>query len=425
MTAFFEDIQYKIDTKQNRMQLPNNPNLHLTYCTNIHPGESWEEVFDQLKTHVPELKRRIAPGQPFGIGLRLSAQAATQLQKADHLPVFKRWLDEKGLYVFTMNGFPYGSFHRQRVKDQVYAPDWRKEERVGYTIQLAHLLAELVPEGLDGGISTSPLSYKLWLSEPSLEEEVFHASAINLARVAAEMAGIREEKGKELHLDIEPEPDCLLENTEETIAFFNDWLFPVGGEFLAGEHGIDQAEAENILRTHIRVCYDTCHFAVEYEDPKKAIQQFRDAGILIGKVQISAALKVQLNKEIEKRIPVASKLQAFEESTYLHQVIERRDDGSLHHYSDLDEALPNMNNKKAKEWRIHYHVPIFVDTFNSLHSTQDDIVRSLEPFGNDSNCRHFEIETYTWEVLPEELKTDAVKSIEREYRWVLEHMGAG
>lgn len=402
------------------MQLPERPNFHLTYCTNIHPGESWEEIFAQLKAHVPELKNRLAPEQPFGIGLRLSAQAAVQLQEADHLPAFKQWLAEKDLYVYTMNGFPYGSFHRQRVKDQVYAPDWRSEERVEYTVNLARLLAELVPDGMDGGISTSPLSYKLWLDSPPLEEEVFRAASINLARVALEMARILEEHGKELHLDIEPEPDCLLENTEETVRFFNDWLLPAGGTFLADEHGLSRAEAEEMLRNHIRVCYDTCHFAVEYEDPAEAIQRFREEGIRIGKVQLSAALKVQLGASEEERATTASRLQAFEESTYLHQVIERRDDGSLHHYSDLSEALPNINNKAAREWRIHYHVPIFVDSFDSLHSTRDDIIRSLKQFRDNSDCRHFEIETYTWEVLPEELKADVTESIEREYRWVLE-----
>lgn len=407
------------------MRLKPNSNLHLTYCTNIHPGESWDEVFAQLKLNVPELKNSISPDQLFGIGLRLSAKAAGQILDSDNLHTFKNWLRKEDLYVFTMNGFPYGNFHRQRVKDQVYAPDWRKEERVEYTLNLTQILAELLPKEIDGGISTSPISYKLWLNDASDEEQVFRSASKNLARVAWEMARIQEKQEKELHLDIEPEPDCLLENTRETVDFFKNWLFPEGSAFLFNEYGLSGSEAEEVLRKHIRVCYDTCHFAVEYEDPREAIKQFREAGILIGKTQISAALKIQFDESEEERKYMASKLQAFEESTYLHQVIERRSDGSLHHYSDLSEALPNIYNEEAEEWRVHYHVPIFIDKFDSLNSTQDDIVRSMQLLMESDGCTHFEIETYTWDVLPEELKTDVLESIEREYQWVLKLMKKG
>lgn len=345
------------------------------------------------------------------------------LLDSDNLQHFKQWLRDEDLYVFTMNGFPYGSFHRQRVKDQVYAPDWRTKERVEYTLRLTEILAELLPQGMDGGISTSPLSYKPWLKNKSEEEEAFRQGSVNLAEVAYRMAAVEEEQGKELHLDIEPEPDCLIENTRETIDFFEHWLFPVGSDFLAEKFKLSSSEAERMLRNHIRVCYDTCHFAVEYEEPQATLAQFKEAGIKIGKVQISAALKVQLDENEQQRKEIGSRLKAFEEDTYLHQVIERRADGSLYHYNDLGEALPYINAGEAEEWRIHYHVPIFVDQFNELNSTQDDIIRSLKLLQDDEDCHHFEIETYTWEVLPDKLKTDVVDSIEREFRWTLNLLG--
>ncbi|MEX0995039.1 MAG: metabolite traffic protein EboE [Balneolaceae bacterium] len=278
------------------MELEKYPGCHLTYCTNVHPGESWQEVWIQLKENLPELKRRLSPGKPFGIGLRLSADAAVELLESDKLNRFKEWLTQEGLYVFTLNGFPYGSFHRQRVKDRVYMPDWRTDERVEYTSNLIAILAELLPENLDGGISTSPLSYKYWLDEQAEKQEVFRISSKNFAHLALEMANIQNDRGCELHLDIEPEPDCLIENSRETIDYFLNWLLPVGSEYLLEEFGIPEEKAIDILLNHIRLCYDTCHFAVEYEDPVQAIENLSEAGIRIGKTQISAALKVALGR---------------------------------------------------------------------------------------------------------------------------------
>lgn len=402
------------------MRLQNNSDLHLTYCTNIHPGESWKEVRKQLGTHLPELKSRISPDQPLGVGLRLSARAAEELLEGNSLSQFKEWLSENGLYVFTMNGFPYGSFHRQRVKDLVYAPDWRTDKRLRYTRMLITILAELMPEGMDGGISTSPVSYKRWLTQHTIRQKAYWKGSENLARIAHELSVLKEEENKDIHIDIEPEPDCLLENSSDTIAFFENYLFPKGSALLADEFEIGFEEARNIIRNHIRVCYDTCHFAVEYEDPVEAIRAFNEAGIKIGKTQVSAALKVQLNQSNITRKQIAERLLKYDEPTYLHQVIERQADGGRHQYRDLPKALPDIYKKEAEEWRIHFHVPLFVDKFDFMRSTRDDIISSLKILMEETDCRHFEIETYTWEVLPDNLKVDMTSSIEREFEWVLE-----
>src|SRR5699024_8356237 len=287
-------------------------------------------------------------------------------------------------------------------------------------LNLADILAELVPEGMDGGISTSPISYKYWLQQKSLKEQAFREGSKNFARVAHALAIIRREQDKLLHIDIEPEPDCLLENSREMIHFFSNWLLPVGSAFLMVEYGLGSDEAEATLKEHIRLCYDTCHFAVEYEDPAEALQKITKAGIKLGKVQVSAALKVALPEAPSDRRQIKAQLQQFDESTYLHQVVERREDGTFFQYRDLDNALPHIYDGQAREWRIHYHVPLFVDAFEQLNSTRSDIGQSLEYVKEHDLCRHFEIETYTWEVLPEELKRDSVDSIEREFKWVLE-----
>lgn len=402
------------------MKIGTDSNFHLTYCTNIHPGEAWSEVFANLEQYVTELKPRLAPEKPFGIGLRLANVAARELLEGDTLTQFQAWLNQQELYVFTLNGFPYGSFHHQVVKDKVYAPDWSKQERLEYTLRLVKILAVLLPEGMDGGISTLPLSYKPWLTgDKAIRESVLRNGSIHLASLVAEMARIRQETGKLLHIDLEPEPDGLIENATEVINFFKNWLLPLGGNYLAECLGISQESAEAQLLDHVRVCYDTCHFAVEYEDPASVFARFQAANIQIGKIQLSAAVRVNLPENAEKRSMIVERLRPFAESTYLHQVIERRVDGTLHHYPDLITALPYLEQSIAQEWRTHFHVPIFIHDYNLLHSTQDDIVNVLNLLRTNHACKHLEIETYTWDVLPSEMKSDLLASIQREYEWVL------
>ncbi|MBE9059809.1 metabolite traffic protein EboE [cf. Phormidesmis sp. LEGE 11477] len=395
--------------------------LHLTYCSNIHPGETWAEVKQNLETYLPALKQRLSPESPFGIGLRLSDLAAREILEQDHLKAFKTWLEAEDLYVFTINGFPYGGFHHQVVKDNVYAPDWSKPERLDYTLRLVEILSALLPDGMDGGISTVPLSYKpWWVNDSDARDIVFAVSTQQLAQITARLVTL-EQQGQQLHIDLEPEPDGLLENAAEVIAYFNDWLLPIGGAQLGKELGISQAQAEQHLLNHIQICYDTCHFAVEYEHPQQVFEQFRAAGIKIGKGQLSAALKIELPSDVEKRQWMATQLEAFAESTYLHQVIERGGNGELKQHADLQKALPHFVSSDAKEWRTHFHVPIFVDRYQAFQSTQAEITSFLAALKNNLGCSHLEIETYTWDVLPAEMKLDMLTSIQREYEWVLEN----
>ena len=394
--------------------------LHLTYCSNIHPGETWREVKQNLTAYLPELKRRLSPELPFGIGLRLSDLASRELLEQNQLEPFRAWLESENLYVFTINGFPYGGFHHRVVKDNVYAPDWSKPERLDYTLRLIDILSTLLPPGIDGGISTLPLSYKpWWVDDKEAREIVFAVSTQHLAQITAKLVALEQHQGQQLHIDLEPEPDGLLENAAEVIAYFNDWLLPVGGSWLRKELGISQTLAEQHLLTHIQVCYDTCHFAVEYEQPQQVFEQFNAVGIKIGKAQLSAALRIELPNDVEKRQWMATQLEAFAESTYLHQVIERHSNGNLKQHSDLQHALPHFISSDAEEWRTHFHVPIFVEKYQAFQSTQNDIHAFLSVLKH-IDCSHIEIETYTWDVLPPEMKLDMLTSIQREYEWVLD-----
>jgi len=400
-----------------------NKGYDLTYCTNIHAGESWEAVRQNLLEYFPPLKAKLSPEQPMGIGLRLSNQASVELMEGDHLATFHSWLEANGLYVCIINGFPYGGFHRQVVKDDVHQPDWTTRERVEYTKRLAHILATLLPKGMDGGISTAPLSYKPWYGGNREKVKLaFRTATIHLSEVVEELINLKIRTGKLIHIDIEPEPDGLLENTPEVIDYFQHWLLPTGRRFLSDRLGIELIEADEAIKNHVQLCYDVCHFALAYEAPQMVLDRLQEEGIKVGRIQISAALKAMLPEAPASRQAIAQELSVFSESTYLHQVTEKDASGQLTHYPDLPQALEQLSNPGKKEWRTHFHVPVFLKEYGLLESTQDDIVAILKIARQHHLTSHLEVETYTWEVLPADLKLDLSASIERELKWVMEQM---
>jgi sugar phosphate isomerase/epimerase len=386
----------------------------LTYCTNIHPAVGWPEVLASLERYAPALKARLTPASSLGIGLRLSGAESRELLEGDRLEQFADWLAARGLYVFSLNGFPYGTFHKAPVKADVHAPDWRDDERVAYSLRLVDILSRLLPADLDGSISTSPLSYKSWI-DPH-DTATWELLTRNVARVAAAMHALQRESGQVLHLDLEPEPDGLLENSHELVRFFDEWLLPVGGAWLADEHGISHAAARTALLSHVRACFDTCHMAVAHEDPATVMDRFESHGIQVGKVQVSSGLEVPLPAD-------RAALEAFADPVYLHQVTQRNQDGTFVQYPDLPQALAALNEPRAVDWRIHFHTPLFVESYGSFRSTQSWITKTLAEVQRRRNCRILEIETYTWDVLPPELKSDLTESIAREFEWVMAQPG--
>lgn len=374
--------------------------------------------FAVLKDSFPVLKAQLSPDAPMGIGLRLSNLASIELLEENHLETFKQWLKQEGGYVFTMNGFPYGGFHHTRVKDKVHAPDWTTRDRVAYTLRLAEILSELLPEDLDGGISTSPLSYKPWFKDTLEKEKATTTASTHVLAVAQGLAKIHQQTDKMIHLDIEPEPDGFLESGEEFINWFENELLPIGKTYFAERSGLNANEAENLIKMHIRLCYDVCHFAIGYEPHTAIIKELQEKGIKIGKIQISAALKAKLPASLSARTAVLDQLGRFDEPTYLHQVIARKNDGTLLRYPDLSDALAAGENPEVEEWRAHFHVPIFVEDMGLIQSTQSDITEVLNLQKNSPFTTHLEVETYTWEVLPTALKAPLNDSIIRELAWV-------
>jgi sugar phosphate isomerase/epimerase len=401
------------------MKLGEGPLGHLTYCTNIHRGETWPEVLAALKRHLPAVKGRFAPDRPFGVGLRLSAVAAEALRDERALEELRDLLNAHDLYVFTINGFPYGPFHGVRVKEEVYQPDWQHEERLVYTNLLADLLADLLPDeaGLEGSVSTVPGTFKPLSQPPGVAERM----AENMVRHVAHLVRLQARTGRVIALALEPEPYCFLETIDETVRFFEGHLFAGAAVTRLTELcPLSRSDAEQALRRHLGVCYDVCHAAVEYEDPKGGLEELRSAGILVPKLQLSAALRIA---EVDRS--TVERLRSFDEPVYLHQVVERRR-GQLSRYLDLPqafEALDQGAGGEAREWRVHFHVPIFLDEIEHFSTTQNFLREILAIHREHPVSAHLEVETYTWDVLPEHYRKDDVAiAIARELAWVRDRL---
>lgn len=379
---------------------------HLSYCTNIHAGETLQEVTAGLARYLPGIKAAVAPDRPFGVGLRLGHAAAEGLRDRAALEALKRLLAEGGCYVFTLNAFPYGAFHGRAVKENAYRPDWSEPERLAYTNHAANLLAELLPPGEEGSVSTVPGTFKPWAAG-RLEAIVDH-----LMRHVAHLVALRERSGQTIVLALEPEPHCYLETIEESVAFFKHRLFSREGVArLAALARLSPAVAEAALRRHLGVCYDVCHAAVEFEDAKASVASLRAAGIAIGKLQLSSALRVA-SLDAHSRQSLA----AFAEPVYLHQAVEKSD-GRLRRYADLPEALAGA--AAGAELRVHFHVPVFLEKMEHFGTTQAFLAEILALHRAEPISRHLEVETYTWDVLPASYRAAGLgEAIARELNWV-------
>lgn len=359
----------------------------VTYCTNIHPGESWAETLSNLERHTLAVKARLSPHVPFPVGLRVSGLASRQIGETQARD-FRRWLDEHGLYVVTLNGFPYGEFHARPVKEGVYLPDWRDPERTAYTLRLARLLAVWLPEGMEGSISTVPVGFRRGFPGQDMD-----AALANMRAALAGLARIADETGRFIRLSVEPEPGCLVETTPELAELF---------ERLAPPHA---------LARHFAACYDCCHQALQYEDPVWSLEILRRSGVPIGHVQVSSALHLPCGD--------LSRLAGFDEAIYLHQSVARSPEGALTRFDDLGPAIAASkapHRPEAGSWRVHFHLPVFLEELPECRTTQD-FLRGFLPLLPEETP--LEVETYTFGVLPEHLRRQSVvESVVREIEWV-------
>jgi hypothetical protein len=398
--------------KQERQMLLTNGMGHLTYSTLVHPGDTWEEMWDSLQKYVPQVKKRVCPNDRFGVSLRLSAASAETLADSPaRRAELKKFLADNDLYLYTVNAFPYGPFKNTVVKEQVYEPDWRTEQRVQYTMKVADILAEVSPEFVNPSIQTPPLGFKPNVTDAS----VVATYADNVLRLTAHVHRIRQEKGRTVTLAIEPEPYCFLETTPETIHFFNECLRTDRSYAdLAQKIGADVTTARDVLARHVGVVYDICHQAVEFENITESLQALKDENITVLKLQEAAAVMI-----LEVTQEKVDALKPFAKTVYLTQTVQRLN-GGITRFLNLEDAFAAWEKNPAPcEWRIHFHVPVFLDDLGPFRSTRFAIEEALAFQKKHRLAEQLEIETYTWDVLPEHLKTgDIVDYVTKELEWV-------
>lgn len=337
--------------------------VHLGYCTNVHAGESVGEIVAQLDRHAATVCRMLA-GERLGVGLWISAPAAAELAADQHaIRRLRAELDARRLETVTLNGFPYQDFHAPVVKHAVYHPDWTTPQRLRYTLDLARILAGLLPEdAARGSISTLPLAWRApWT--PAHADTTRRA----LDQLTGQLAQLHRQTGRLIRVAFEPEPGCVIETTAQAAS----QLAATDPQYLG-------------------VCVDLAHLACAWEEPSQAMDTLAQAGLPIVKVQVSAALEVEHPAQAEQA------LREYAEPRFLHQTRS----AAGYAADDLDEALQDA---APGPWRIHYHVPVHAAPRPPLRATVDVLRDALTSLvgGETALCDHLEVETYTWNVLPE------------------------
>jgi len=372
--------------------------LPLSYCTNVHPGRTAAEVVDGLVRYTGRVRQLL--GAPISAGLWFAEPVVRELlSAADKQLAMQQTLAANGLCCYTLNAFPYGDFHGDRVKEQVYLPDWSSMDRLQYTLNCAGLLASLLPDGTEGSISTLPLGFKQLVDEEGFTERCI----ANLLQFVRSLDELHDETGRVIRLAIEPEPLCILETTGETIVFFEQ-LFARA----------DEAGLLSATRRHLGVCYDVCHQSVEFEDVADSVAALSRAGVRINKVHITCAIRLE---NPAGNAAGRAALAEYVEPRYLHQTFARFRDGRTVHRLDLDTELcaaPPAEFRDADEWRIHFHVPVNAERLGPLGTTRDDLKRALTAIAGLEYAPHLEVETYTWGVLPGATKPDLAAGLAAE-----------
>lgn len=373
--------------------------LPISYCTNVHPGRTVAQVDEGLDEYTTKV--RDASGKPLAAGLWLARSVVSELIESESLlNAFRDRLRERGLPCYTLNTFPFGDFHSERVKENVYLPDWTTDERRNYTLDCAKVLSVLMPDGMDGSLSTLPLGGRMNQHTENFFEECFE----QLVQTARALAALHDETGKCIRLAVEPEPCCEISSIPELAV-------PVFRHLrrYAEEHG---ALAE--VTEYIGLCFDVCHQAVEFENIAESIDLLVENEIRINKLHISNA--IELVNPAENR-EGREALARFVEPRYLHQTYAKLMTGEvfnrfdLHSVDVLRKVADYSEFDRAASWRVHFHVPVNAEEIGPLRTTRAELKQSLASVAALEYAPHLEIETYTWEVLPDGKSVDLVTGL--------------
>lgn len=366
----------------------------LGYCSNVHAARTLEQMRAELSTHATAVREMLGLDGRLPLGLWLPASAMDSVRASGHGRL-KGWLDANDIEVFTINGFPFGDFHGDIVKHAVYRPDWTDTRRSSYTLELAELLAGLIEPEQSGGVSTVPLGWGA-----AMDSDAVTSAAGRLRELAERLEELEERTGRCIHVDIEPEPGCTIERLDGLAHFFERHL--LGGP------------DEERIRRYLRACVDCCHAAVMFEDLAEGITALDDRGILIGKVQVSNALDVDMNGDAARRA-----LGDYRDPRWLHQVMVRDEHGTRFH-EDLHRAFEH---ESGGHWRVHFHVPVHVESIGPLGTTQSLLEDAIRMLRDRTDATDWEVETYAWSALPDSLQPASLaEGIAAELQWTRSRM---
>ena len=379
------------------------------YCTNVHAGTDVTSICHNLDTYACAVRESLETSS-LGVGLWIPNSAATELESAQSVQQFKEFLQTRSLVPFTINGFPFDNFHQPVVKQQVYIPAWWDVARLEYTCRLAQILSKILPADRHlGSISTLPLG---WPNNPydrngersGPSTEQLSEAGKNQRKLASFLSDLEQQTGQRIVVAIEPEPGCVLDTTTDLIEWFDR-------ELPEPEH-----------RRYITACHDICHSAVMMEPQRDVLNRISEAGIEIGKIQVSSAISVPWHKmPAEQKERAVSQLRGFAEDRYMHQTGRLKADNQF----ELSEDLPVLLESGPQDdqhWVIHFHVPIFLEGFGELESSRDCVLHCLEALQQNQDIGftgHLEVETYAWSVLPAEMQQSGLAAdISQEIEWL-------
>lgn len=388
--------------------------FQVAYATNVHPGEGLSEVLRSLEDTTVAVNRRVFGPGPSGLELRVGIALARELSRPEAFERLRGFLADEGLVLFSVNAFPLLDFHARRVKEKAYRPSWAEPGRCRWTKAIARIFAGLLPEGVEGTLSTLAGALRSGREAPDRLERI----AAGYVDALGELARIEAETGKTIVLAVEPEPGTTFETAREVVRFFESAL---SSEAVRAWRpaGLSRSECERRLRRFFTVNFDACHFSVLFEDLRESFRELRAAGLRVSKVHVTSALSL----EAPHRSPAGySRFRGMREPRYAHQFAGRDRLGRVTwRGADLDllppRLLPTMH-PEVVELRCHYHVPLYRKDWGGLGTTREETRELVRAAAREGTCRQFVVETYTWPLLEGEVSRLADR-IARELRWLL------
>ncbi|MGW7686057.1 metabolite traffic protein EboE [Kribbella sp. NPDC054772] len=364
--------------------------VHLGYCATVHPATDLDDLIAGLDGCAGAV--RSALGVPvLGVGLWFPHRLADRLANSPaSLSKLRRSLHRNRLEVVTLNGTPHTNFTEKVVGSKLYCPDWTEPERLRYTLDLIDVLADLLPsDATYGSISTTPLAWRVPWSRARNR-----AAREAFDRVEQHIARTETRTGRKIRIAVETEPGCVLEMVGQAAAWLDRYTSPYGGA------------------SRIGVGLDTCHLAVQFEEPAESFELLRRAGVDVVKAQLAVAPTLVDPYDAAGRYLLGR----LGSAKYLRQVREWGGPG-------VDDVAQANDLSGHTAWRMHAHLPAHAappDPLSVTTGVLDDCLTRLVGGGHPLT-HHLESEVYAWPRAPKS-QQGLAKRVAKELAWVRDRL---